>query len=319
MTSTVYKAESTDDRDYLLVSKMRRKAQFQKKLSATDLSLSNREDQKKRIAEDDRLSEDEEERMWLEESDDDDRELDHEEGATGGSERVSHQEGGVKKWKAKCSFSADKEERLAEFFSANPIFYDKSHPKYRNQQLKDNLMDQLAEDLQTTRRQIHGWFKHMRTAVGKLLKTTSGQTPQYLTARKKWQLQKLAFLKPHIVPRTYSVETTQLEEQSGEGGALHYNSNSAMNLTKNKPPVRKKLRGDDLKVCTKFLERPRPKEVPSKPPDERTAFAQWIAARVPGIPQDRWDDFQLDVMRLIQDYSRPRANPNTSSTALPSQ
>ena len=47
-------------------------------------------------------------------------------------------------------------------------------------------------------------------------------------------------------------------------------------------------------------------------PDERTAFSQWIAARMSGIPHDRWDDFQLAAMRLMQDYSRPRPNPDTS-------
>lgn len=42
-------------------------------------------------------------------------------------------------------------------------------------------------------------------------------------------------------------------------------------------------------------------------PDERTAFTEWIAARMPGIPPDRWDDFQMAAMHMIQDYSRPTA------------
>jgi hypothetical protein len=51
----------------------------------------------------------------------------------------------------------------------------------------------------------------MRTAVGKLYKTKSGQATQSLTARKKWQLENFAFLKAHIVPRTYAVETTPVK------------------------------------------------------------------------------------------------------------
>lgn len=47
-------------------------------------------------------------------------------------------------------------------------------------------------------------------------------------------------------------------------------------------------------------------------PDERRAFSQWIAARMSGIPHDRWDDFQLAAMRLMQDYSSPQPNPYTS-------
>ena len=51
----------------------------------------------------------------------------------------------------------------------------------------------------------------MRTSVGKLYKTKSGQATQPVTARKKWQLQSFAFLKAYIVPRTYTVETTPVK------------------------------------------------------------------------------------------------------------
>ena len=48
---------------------------------------------------------------------------------------------------------------------------------------------------------------------------------------------------------------------------------------------------------------------PVPPPDERTSFSQWIAARMARIPQDRWDDFQFAAMRLMQDYTSPTAQP----------
>lgn len=72
-------------------------------------------------------------------------------------------------------------------------------------------------------------------------------------------------------------------------------------------------------VCLQ-LERIAAAPAPAPPqPDERTSFSQWIAARVSGIPHDRWDDFQLAAMRLMQDYSRPQPNPYTppSPTAQP--
>jgi hypothetical protein len=65
-----------------------------------------------------------------------------------GSERGAQEEGG--KEKTNCSFSAKIEERLVEFFSVNPAFYDKTQPNYQNQQLKDKLLDQLANELKTT-------------------------------------------------------------------------------------------------------------------------------------------------------------------------
>ena len=127
----------------------------QKKASAAQKAADRaREAQQRRAAEDERARE-EEERRSDEESDGAARESDHEEGATGGSERGSHEEGGVTKEKANCSFSTKKEERLVEFFSVNPTFYDKSHPKYQDQQQKDKLLDQLAKELHTTSKYPH--------------------------------------------------------------------------------------------------------------------------------------------------------------------
>ena len=51
----------------------------------------------------------------------------------------------------------------------------------------------------------------------------------------------------------------------------------------------------------------------SHQPDERTLFNHWIATRTAEIPQDSWDDYQFAGMRLMQDYTRPWPNPNTSS------
>lgn len=196
-------------------------------------------------------------------------------------------------------------------------------------------MDQLANELKTTRTKIQGWFKHMRTAVGKLYKTKSGKATQSLTARKKWQLENFAFLKAHIVPRTYAVETTpfdldETDEQSQNEEPVPSiptrpaSPSASTSDRKTKPLVCKKSKIDDLLM--KFLDRPTPDDVFSKQlervsaahasatqqPDERTAFSQWIGARISGIPQDRWDDFQFAAMRLMQDFSRPRPNPDTS-------
>nr|XP_057919724.1 uncharacterized protein LOC131110533 isoform X2 [Doryrhamphus excisus] len=233
----------------------------QKKASAAVKAAAMvRKPQQKRIR-------DEEERRSEEESDGDGVDSDREEGA---SKRGSHEEGGATKEKSNCSFSASKEERLVEFFSANSAFYDKSHVNYLNQQQKDKLLDQLAKELHTTRKQIQGWFKHMRTSVGKLYKTKSGRNNQILTARKKWQLQNFAFLKPHIVPRSYTVKTTLLEEQREDEESLHAISTTQASPSpstsaaacKTKPPASKKSKIDNLLI--KFLDRPRPEEVLSQ-------------------------------------------------------
>lgn len=54
---------------------------------------------------------------------------------------------------------------------------------------------------------VNGWFKNQRKAVRKLYKKKSGQAPETLTVRKRWQLQKIGFLKDHIVPKFYTSDT----------------------------------------------------------------------------------------------------------------
>ena len=55
---------------------------------------------------------------------------------------------------------------------------------------------------------IIGWFRNQRTAVGKVYKHKSGQATETLTQRKAWQVKAFAFLKEHISPRSYTVEST---------------------------------------------------------------------------------------------------------------
>ena len=57
---------------------------------------------------------------------------------------------------------------------------------------------------------IMGWFKNQRSAMGKLMKSKSGQGAEKLTSRKRWQLRNFEFLKAHIVPRSYSHDTSEV-------------------------------------------------------------------------------------------------------------
>ena len=50
-------------------------------------------------------------------------------------------------------------------------------------------------------------------ALGKLMRTKSGQAAQPLMARKKWVLQNFGFLKENTTPRTYTVETTAVKKK----------------------------------------------------------------------------------------------------------
>ena len=120
------KAEPTEECQHF-VSKMAPKKTQNKGSAASAAQKAAdkkaREAQQKRAAEDERARE-EEERRSEKESDGDAKASDHEEGAAGGSEKGSHEKG-VTKEKANCSFSAKQEERLVEFFSVNPVFFDK--------------------------------------------------------------------------------------------------------------------------------------------------------------------------------------------------
>ena len=138
-----------------------------------------REAQDKRAAEQERAREEEERRLEeasggdggsdverpdLEERPDHDDGADHGDGAAGGGENNeeraaggSDEAGGVTKQgkRADYTFSAKNEQRMVEFFSVNPIFYDKGHANYFNQPKKDTLLDELASEIHTTSKYLH--------------------------------------------------------------------------------------------------------------------------------------------------------------------
>ena len=59
-----------------------------------------------------------------------------------------------------------------------------------------------AQELNITVAELDTWFKSLRTMFGKLAKTVSGQGAPKYTERQKWVLDRLSFLKDHLIVKS---------------------------------------------------------------------------------------------------------------------
>ncbi|XP_060777979.1 uncharacterized protein LOC132886843 [Neoarius graeffei] len=234
------------------------------------------------------------------------------------------------------SFGVADEEKLVDFFHANPCFYDKTLDLYSNAIHKRKLTQGIAAELHTTVAKVNGWFRNQRTVVGKLLKKRSGQAVEALTARKRWQLQNFVFLRDHIVPRSYMSDTGTLpssESRKSRGASTSEEEDQASDRsTSSRAYVQaKKKRSKKIDdVILEYLSRPRPSEEISQkieaaltassaePQDERTALGNWLVARIAKVPDERWEDFTVAAQNLMREFTRPiMPPPQAPDTSLP--
>ncbi|XP_060761143.1 uncharacterized protein LOC132871010 isoform X2 [Neoarius graeffei] len=234
------------------------------------------------------------------------------------------------------SFGIADEERLVDFFRANPCFYDKTLDLYSNAIHKRKLTQGIATELHTTVAKVNGWFRNQRTAVGKLLKKRSGQALEALTARKRWQLQNFVFLRDHIVPRSYMSDTGTLpssESRTSRGASTSEEEDRASDRSTSsrayvQAQKKRSKKIDD--VILEYILRPRPSEAISQkieaalaassagPQDERTALGNWLVARIAKVPDERWEDFTVAAQNLMREFTKPiMPPPQAPDTSLP--
>ena len=103
--------------------------------------------------------------------------------------------------KEQFHFDPATEEQLVEFFKENPCFYDKADPMFANKAVQEKKLLRLATELKTTPLKIRGWLKSQHTALGRVYKKKSGQVGEVMTARQKWLVDNISYLKAHIAPR----------------------------------------------------------------------------------------------------------------------
>jgi hypothetical protein len=96
----------------------------------------------------------------------------------------------------KTQLNREDEEKVAGWFLEHEIFWNKSHPQYKDKILKERMLAELAEVLDPgmTGAQLGRWLSSMRTQYGKLIKGDQ----QNLTEKQKWILKNFEVCRAYI-------------------------------------------------------------------------------------------------------------------------
>ncbi|KAI2647908.1 Pheromone-processing carboxypeptidase KEX1 [Labeo rohita] len=108
-------------------------------------------------------------------------------------------------------WTVEKEDKLAELWQEQRVLYDISSSIYHDRVVRDDILQRVAQELHLSVNDVQTRMAMLRTQFGKLIKEkASGSGYKQPTARQKWILQHLQFLKPFVMQRSNqsSLETT---------------------------------------------------------------------------------------------------------------
>ncbi|MEW8548748.1 MAG: hypothetical protein AB2693_35045 [Candidatus Thiodiazotropha sp.] len=105
----------------------------------------------------------------------------------------------VKKRKLFTALTPEQEEEMVEWLAEHPVLWNKKMKDYKDIHMKDALWREQAGKMDKDINELKVWYKSLRTRYGRLRKMPSGSGVQELSDRDRWILQKLEFLRPHIV------------------------------------------------------------------------------------------------------------------------
>ena len=103
-----------------------------------------------------------------------------------------------KRRKVSATLSAEEEGGMVEWLRQHPEMYDKRMAQYKDQHRKEFLWQQKTPEMGKNVTVLKVWYKSLRTRLGKLMKTKSGQAAEEMTDCNRWILTSLEFLRVHI-------------------------------------------------------------------------------------------------------------------------
>ncbi|XP_039531204.1 uncharacterized protein LOC120481563 [Pimephales promelas] len=115
-------------------------------------------------------------------------------------------------------WTIEKQDKLAELWQEQRELYDVSCSLYHDRVVRDDILQRIAQELQFTVHDVQTRMATLRTQFGKLIKEkASGSGFKQPTARQKWIVQHLQFLKPFLLQRP-SQSSLELEENTAALG-----------------------------------------------------------------------------------------------------
>ncbi|XP_076034780.1 uncharacterized protein LOC143021264 [Oratosquilla oratoria] len=215
------------------------------------------------------------------------------------------------------------EQELAEFYAQNPLFYDKSRHDFKNSKKKERLLEEKAASMNLSVAVLKLSYRSQRTIVGKVMKRKSGQASKSLTARQKWVMTNLSFLKKHIVhqPISSQLGQTPLEEgdEAADGKMVSHAFTSQQSHAKSKH-----LRKDADPALMAHLQKsgrtegvsPQVHVALSQDQDEQRAWVEWMHQALRHLPRHLWREFTKESFIMVTKYQE-RAEVELTLPQLP--
>ncbi|KAK4320402.1 hypothetical protein Pmani_008711 [Petrolisthes manimaculis] len=233
-----------------------------------------------------------------------------------------------KKSKISCQLSPKQEEELVEWFSAHPIFYDRSERDFnKNKGKREVLLEGKAKEMGITGMVIWTWFKSMRTIYGKLKKQKFGQVKKPLTSRAKWTIDSFQFLETHLVRRlktkhmdkvtdhnyekvhdedsesevsdSSSLQQRHIQPSTSHQGIRRGSTGTTGTVSRVEEPIIELI--DPLSTVTTVQEDMQSVGVRTNN-NNRMAFCQWMGQEANKFNEQLWTKFMSDAFALVMKY-----------------
>nr|CAI5854722.1 unnamed protein product [Callosobruchus analis] len=119
------------------------------------------------------------------------------------------------------------EETLVGLVSKYESLYDMSNKNYSNSEMKDNIWQQIGEQMNWSASKCKNKWKKLRDNFRKAIKARKTKSGEAAKKIRPWKLeQQMAFLLPHITERPQISNIDPTQEETGESSGEESNISS---------------------------------------------------------------------------------------------
>jgi hypothetical protein len=103
-----------------------------------------------------------------------------------------------KKSRTLSQLSNEEQELVALFLERNDYLFNKKRGDHMKADKKNRAWEDLAKEMEKDAKSLTTFFDSIRTQIGKMRRTKSGQGARDMTERQEWIWKRFQFLVPHI-------------------------------------------------------------------------------------------------------------------------